>query len=69
MTPRKGVSMTAETDHNSEARDWLKSAEDINIYLDSTGHIEALVSQRAALIGIGHAILALTEELRGQANR
>jgi hypothetical protein len=64
MTTTKGVSMTTETDHEAEARDWLKAAEDIPIHLDSAGNIEALVSQRAALVGIGHALLAVAQELR-----
>jgi hypothetical protein len=55
--------MNVHTSHVAEARDWLKAAADATIHLDKTGEIEALVSQRNALIGVGHAILALTRQL------
>jgi hypothetical protein len=64
MTTTKDISMITETDHETEARDWLKAAEDTPIHLDSTGNVEALVAQRDALIGIGHALLAVAQELR-----
>jgi hypothetical protein len=55
--------MTFQTNHVTEARDWLKAAEGAAIHLDGGGDIEALVSQRNALIGVGHAILALAQQL------
>jgi hypothetical protein len=55
--------MNVQTNHVTEARDWLKAAEDTASHLDGGGEIEALVSQRNALIGIGHAILALVQQL------
>jgi hypothetical protein len=55
--------MPDHPNHVTEARNWLKAAEDAAIHLDGGGEVEALVSQRNALIGIGHAILALAQQL------
>jgi hypothetical protein len=60
--------MTKKTDHEGEAREFLEAAGSQAMHFDEPGAIEAQIVQAQALIGIGHALLALTGELRGLRN-